>query len=103
MGQLFSDILDWWLNTVINPALKWVFDLLLWLPRKVFAELLDQLAVVIESMEVPEFLANGGNLWGGIDSGILYFMSVAELGFGVPLVIGAYVARFLLRRIPFIG
>ena len=36
-------------------------------------------------------------------NGLLWFMFVMKLDFGVPLVLGAYLTRFLIRRLPFIG
>lgn len=41
--------------------------------------------------------------FGGLGSGVWYFLDFFNLGFGVPLLISAYVARFLIRRLPVIG
>jgi len=32
-----------------------------------------------------------------------YFINLFNMAFGIPLVIGAFIVRFLIRRIPFIG
>lgn len=34
---------------------------------------------------------------------VLWFMKLMSFDFGLPLVLGAYIARFIIRRIPFIG
>ena len=39
----------------------------------------------------------------GIPSGVWYFLDFFAVDVGLPLLISAYVARFLIRRIPFIG
>ncbi|OIR10926.1 hypothetical protein GALL_70940 [mine drainage metagenome] len=39
----------------------------------------------------------------GIDPGIWYFFDMVDLGYGLPLMISALVARFLIRRLPVIG
>lgn len=39
----------------------------------------------------------------GLPSGIWFFLDFFNLAFGVPLLISAYVARFLIRRLPLIG
>ncbi len=38
-----------------------------------------------------------------IPPGIWFFIDAFQLAFGLPLVISAFVARFLIRRIPIIG
>jgi Protein of unknown function (DUF2523) len=41
--------------------------------------------------------------FGGMDSGIWWFLDFFALDYGLPLMIAAAVARFLIRRLPFIG
>lgn len=38
-----------------------------------------------------------------ITPGVWYFLDFFDFGFGLPVLISAYVARFLIRRIPVIG
>jgi len=47
-----------------------------------------------------------GNLsaaFSNIPPGVWFFLDFFQLGYGVPLMISAYIARFLIRRIPVIG
>lgn len=39
----------------------------------------------------------------GIDPGVWFVLRFFRLDFGVPLIISAYVSRFLIRRLPVIG
>ena len=39
----------------------------------------------------------------GLSSGVWYFLDFFNLGYGVPLMISAFVTRFLIRRLPLIG
>lgn len=39
----------------------------------------------------------------GLPSSVWYFINLFNLSYGVPIVIGAFVTRFLIRRIPIIG
>lgn len=39
----------------------------------------------------------------GLGSGVWFFLDFFQLGFGVPLLISAWVTRFLIRRLPVIG
>ena len=49
---------------------------------------------------------NAGSLtsaFSGLPSSVWFFIDAFQLGYGLPLVISAYVARFLIRRLPVIG
>jgi hypothetical protein len=39
----------------------------------------------------------------GLTPNTWYFVNIFNLAYGVPLIIGAFVIRFLIRRIPIIG
>lgn len=41
--------------------------------------------------------------FGGLPGSIWFFLDFLNLGFGVPLLISAWVTRFLIRRLPVIG
>lgn len=41
--------------------------------------------------------------FGGLGSDVWFFLDFFALGYGVPLLISAYVTRFLIRRLPVIG
>ncbi len=41
--------------------------------------------------------------FGGLAGGVWFFLDFFNMSFGVPLLISAYVARFLIRRLPVIG
>lgn len=37
------------------------------------------------------------------DSGAWYFLDMAALDYGIPLLLSAFITRFLIRRLPLIG
>jgi hypothetical protein len=39
----------------------------------------------------------------GIPSGVWWFLDVFNFGAGLPLIVSAYMTRFVIRRIPLIG
>lgn len=43
------------------------------------------------------------NAFGGISAGMWYFLDLFAFNVGLPMVISAYVTRFIIRRIPLIG
>lgn len=44
-----------------------------------------------------------GNLLESLPDGLLYFMALFQLHVGIPMYLGALVARFTIRRLPVIG
>lgn len=48
----------------------------------------------------PQFLTSA---FAGIPSGVWFFLDFFALDLGLPLMISAYIARFLIRRLPVIG
>lgn len=87
----------------ISEALEWLLDALLWVPRELWALLLDGLAGLIEAIPVPEFMSNLTSWVSGIDPAIAYFGGPLQLGTGMTFVALAWVIRFAIRRIPLVG
>jgi hypothetical protein len=51
-------------------------------------------------------LPNGSGLsgaLGGIPASVWYFMDLFNVSAGIPIILSAYVTRFVIRRIPVIG
>lgn len=81
----------------------WLRDLLLWVPKKIWELVLDGLAAVIEAIPVPTWLANIGDVFDAIPDGVIYFAQALQLPAGLSMILGAYVLRFLIRRLPVVG
>lgn len=86
-----------------SDALDWLYDVLIYVPKKIFELLLDGLLYVLNAIPVPDFMNNLGNAFTQIPSGVLYFLEIFEVGYGITIIITATLLRFLIRRIPFIG
>lgn len=90
-----------------------LFAVVSWLIRKVIIKFIVLTAVIV----LVEFLVpiaigyiapfvNGDSItqaFSNLPSGILWFLNYFRVDFGLPLVISAFVARFLVRRLPVIG
>lgn len=62
----------------------------------------------VMSFVVPEiagFISPSGltAAFGSVDPKIWYFINLMNLVSGISIVISAYVARFIIRRLPFVG
>lgn len=88
----------------INDALQWFLDLLLYIPRKTYELLLDALAAVFDAIPVPGFVDDVAGFVAALaGTDVAYFLGVFQVPYGCAAILSAYVFRFVLRRIPFIG
>lgn len=87
----------------IEKFAEWLKELLLWIPRTIWAELLDALAGVIEAIGVPQFITQAQVAFQGIPTTMIFFATKLAIPEGIAMMLVALTARFVLRRIPFIG
>ena len=94
----FKSIFDW-----LNAALDAFVDFLMNLPAWAFSKITDGIVSFFESIPVPDFFTSASNAFGSVPSEVVFFADAFQIGPGVTMVLGAYLLRFILRRIPFIG
>jgi hypothetical protein len=82
---------------------QFLIDLLMYVPKMLFSAIMSALASLITAIPVPEWIASAGSAFGSISSGVMYWCGWMQLDYGISIVVGAYLLRFLIRRIPFIG
>jgi len=92
-----------WLWSVVSDVAQFAMDVALWVPRKVYELLLDGLSLVIGSLPVPELLSSNAGALSSISGPVLWWLSILQVPAGFGMVMSAYLVRFLIRRIPFIG
>lgn len=95
------------------PVLALFAPVLSWLFRVVVVKFLVVAAVLaVVSFLAPVAIGYLGNFLGvtslnsafaGLPSSVWYFADLGNISYGLPLVISAWVSRFLIRRLPFIG
>lgn len=95
-------MLDWLWDAIVAFA-QWLLDVLLWVPLKLWEIFLDVFATIIEAIPVPEFVTNAGLYVSAVPSSVLFFLSIVRLDYGLSVVIGAAIIRFVIRRLPVIG
>jgi len=95
-------VLDWF-ALLVETFLGWLFELVLWAPRKIFELFTDGLAAIVDSLPFPDWLGSVGNLWGGLSCSVGYFLIPFNIGYGMTIISSAYLIRFLIRRLPLVG
>lgn len=89
---------DW-----LNDIAQWLIDTLLWVPRQLWQWLTESLSDLINAIPVPDFIADAATYFAALGPGSLYLMDLFQLPFGIPLILAAYLGRFLIRRLPVVG
>lgn len=79
-----------------------LIDVLLYVPLALWDLFLDGLAAIIEAIPVPDFLATGID-WSILPYGMDWFFYIFNLAAGLAIILAAWILRFLIRRLPFIG
>lgn len=92
-----------WLVEFLENFMAWLLEVLLWVPMNVYELLLDGLAAIIEAIPVPDFIENMGSVGASIPPTVRYMLGELHFAEGLAIIIGAYIVRFLIRRIPVIG
>lgn len=98
--------MEWLWNKIVtafNEFTQWLFELLQWIPKKIWAEILDALASVVELIPVPGFFTSASAAFSAIPSSVVFFASKFAIAEGILIILSAYLIRFIIRRIPFIG
>ena len=91
------------LLSAFNSVLGWVFRTVL-VKFVVFSALYMIVAELVAV--IASWLPTGSgltNAFAGITASMWYFLDLFAFSAGVPLIISAYVTRFIIRRVPVIG
>ncbi|MEW3788581.1 DUF2523 family protein [Pseudomonas aeruginosa] len=86
-----------------QDAFDYFWNLLTVFPQWVFQQIVSGVVKFFEWLPVPDFFVTAGNAFQGIPPSVVYFANAFQIGPGVTMVLGAYLLRFILRRIPIIG
>lgn len=86
----------------IQPIIDWFISCILLIPQLVFWAGNELLKVVISSL--PELsIVDPATLMGGFSGDLIFWLTLFKFGYGLGAISSALMARFVLRRIPFIG
>ena len=85
----------------MTDFIKWLADELEAIYYSIINGLLDGITGLIGLVPVPDFLLNMPSYT--LPADVSYWVQPLMIEQGLIIVSGAYIARFILRRIPFIG
>jgi hypothetical protein len=92
-----------WLNDWLNSFLQFFKDFALYVPKWVLQHILEALTTIINAIPVPVAFADFANASGQFTGPVVWWLTLLQVPYGIGVIFGAMLARFLLRRIPFIG
>lgn len=91
---------------ILAPLVSWIFREVV-IKFVVLISVFSIMAIVVPKAIglVSPLIGTSGlsNSFSGVDPGVWFFLDFFALDYGMPLLISAAVARFLIRRLPVIG
>lgn len=94
----FQRLFDW-----LGDAYDAFIEFFKQLPEWVFSELIDGFIEFFNSIPVPDFFITAANTFNNIPPEVVYFAQPFHIGYGITMILGAYLLRFLVRRLPIFG
>lgn len=88
-----------WLQDAYDYAVDFVMNL----PAFIFSKIADAVVAFFNWIPVPSFVRGAAGAFAGIPESVVFFAQPFRIGEGIAIVLLAYVLRFVIRRIPFIG
>lgn len=80
---------------------NWLLDELRSLALWVWDKITQAIASLIEMIPVPDFLTSLPSYT--MPPAVSYFLDIVQFQFAITILVAAYIARFFVRRLPFIG
>lgn len=90
---------------IISAAFGWLFRqvLIKFVVLSACFAVVSFFLPIVWSKVQPFTSINLGSFFGALPPGVWYFLDLARLDVGLPLMVSAIVARFIIRRLPFVG
>lgn len=93
LTSFFSGLLSWLFSTVIIKF--FIFG-------AVFLIVTEVIPLII-NIFLPSDMGDISSLISGVPSEVGYFLAPFQIGMGIKAMLSAYLARFIIRRLPFVG
>lgn len=98
MNEQYINSCEWY-----DPscALEWLRDEFQAFGVWILDSILSSIAAIFESIPVPDFMQNVGTI--SLPPTVNWILDAFQLDVGIGIIVTAYTARFILKRIPIIG
>lgn len=94
-----NDMFEWF-----QDAFNFLIDeFFLGFPKWVFQQVCEGIVEFFNALPVPSFFTAAASAFDGIPPSVVFFADAFQIGPGIAMILGAYLLRFILRRIPIIG
>lgn len=88
-----------WLRNVFSDVAQFFIDMFLNLLDWIWAAFI----ALIDTLPIASTVEQAAGLFSAIPSSVWYFMNICQIPLGIVSILSAYLIRFLIRRLPFIG
>lgn len=88
-----------WLLSIISTVIQFLVDL----PFKLIEWIWNAFIAFLDLLPIGSYLNQSAGLFSSIPSSVWFFMDMLQIKLGITTILGAYLIRFLIRRIPGIG
>lgn len=95
---MLSDFAGWLLG-IINSVIQFLIDI----PLKIMEWIWNAFIALLDLIPIGSYLNQSAGLFSSLPSSVWFFMNMFQIKFGITTILGAYLIRFLIRRIPGIG
>lgn len=82
---------------------NFLIDLLLYIPRQIFALFCQDWVAFLALIPVPSFFNDAHTYIQTVFNVCGYWFNILNLGYGLSIIISAMLIKFIIRRIPFVG
>jgi hypothetical protein len=87
----------------INDLVDSFFELILVFPQYIFQLIAEGVVLFFDWLPVPSFFSDAAGAFSGLPSDVIFYAQLFQVSEGITIVMGAYLIRFVIRRIPIIG
>lgn len=98
MGDILLAILGF-----IAEGFAWLLLAVVWMAVKLFLLLSDAVLALFSAIPVPEFMEDMGVHWDALPEGVWFFLAPLQFATALSWLVSAYILRFTIRRLPFVG
>lgn len=99
-----GDECSWYdLPCVATSVMDWWFEFSVWLTFKIYEKATDGVVQLLNNLPVPSFVLDAVNAMGGIPPAVVFFASALQIKEGIAMILGAYLTRWALKFVPFVG